>query len=393
MKKYLNNAEEDKNDENSVDIDKTNDDKLVIEDQNCNNKKENINFISVLRVLAIVSIMWGNMVPFILNSLGYDWYPLQFVRYFITNPLAIMQDFNSLGVMIFFLCSGFIITYTAQRESLKEFIIKRIFRIYPGLIFSVISLWIIQRICTLVTGEITYWGSFGVKEWIYGGTLGNYFIGVPNVINGVTWTLIIGVMFYILCGLTYYFLKTKPLIEILLMMAICMLSIITASSYGRLWYGVASSVSYMVILIFGQILYYYWSKRITLRTAAILLLINYYIFIKKIAFFSPEHYVGPNYMAVSFMYAFFLFIIGILINDKIRLNKTTKTVDKISYSLYLNHLTLSQLLIPLLYKNLGYDISLLITLGIVVIISVFQYKCVELPSNKLAKKLSKYTNT
>lgn len=390
MNKYLNNIEENENNENS-EHQKSNDDKLELQNLNLDDeKKKNINFISILRVMAILFVMWDHMVPFILDGLEYNWYPLQFVRNFISDPLAIMQDFGSFGVMIFFLCSGFIITYVAQRETMKEFIIKRLFRIYPGLIFSVFSLWILQWIYTNITDNITYWGQFGAKEWIFGGTLGNYFIGKANVINGVTWTLIIEVIFYILCGITYYFLKKKPLFEVFLMMAVSMLSIVTASSFGDVWYGIASSISYIVIVVFGQILCYFWCKRINFSTTVALLIINYYILIKKIAFFSPEYYVGANFMAVSFMFAFLLFIIGMLINDKIRLNRIFKIIDKLSYALYLNHLPLSQLVIPLLYKRIGYDISLIITLGIVVMISIFQYKWVELPSNKFAKKIINY---
>lgn len=385
VNKYENNIVDN---ENIVEeIQKINDDKVELSIQNISDeKKKNINFISALRVLAILLVMWGNMVPFVIDGLDLSWYPLQFARNFISNPLAIMQDFGLLGAMIFFLCSGFIITYVAQRETIKEFIARRFFRIYPGLVFSVISFWIIQWIYTNITGNITYWGQFGLKEWIYGGTLANYLLGKPNVINGVTWTLIIEVVFYILCALTYHFLKTKPLIEIIFMMVVSVLSIITARSFGDIWYGMASSVSFIVVIVFGQILYYYWSQRINLRTTLILLIVNYYILIKKIAFFSPEYYIGPNYMAVSFVFAFLLFIIGMLINDKIKLNKFVKSIEKLSYALYLNHMPLSQLIIPLLYMRIGFNITLLITLIILFFISYIQYKWIELPSIKFVKQ-------
>ncbi len=384
MNHYLNNDEkiEDKKEIEEV-IDKN--DRKDTNEAVYNKEYKNINFISLLRVFSICLVMWSNMVTLILDGLNYNWYPLQFIRNYFSKPLVLFQDFGSLGVMLFFLCSGFIITYVAQSETLREFILKRIMRIYPGLIFSVTIFWIIQKIFTTLTSNITYWGEFGIKEWIYGATLINYFRGLPNVINGVTWILIIEVIFYIICIFTYYFLKKKPILEILIMMAISILSIITATNFGEAWYGIASSISYLVIIIFGQILYYYWNKNIKLKTTLILICINYIILIKKIAFFSPELYTGPSFMAVSFMLAFLIFIIGFLLNDKIKINKVLSTIEKLSYALFLNHLPISQLFIPFLFPILGYNISLLITALIVVSLSILQYKCIDLPSRKLVK--------
>jgi len=59
------------------------------------------------------------------------------ITHYIENPIGIIQNFGFLGVPLFFIVSGFIITHVSSYESSKIFIIRRLFRIYPLLIFSV----------------------------------------------------------------------------------------------------------------------------------------------------------------------------------------------------------------------------------------------------------------
>ena len=45
---------------------------------------------------------------------------------------------SGVGVVVFFLISGYIITFILQREALPEYAIKRVFRIYPLYVFAVV---------------------------------------------------------------------------------------------------------------------------------------------------------------------------------------------------------------------------------------------------------------
>ena len=62
--------------------------------------------------------------------------------------------------------------------------------------------------------------------------------------------------------------------------------------------------------------------------------------------------------------------------------------SRISYSLYLNHGGLGFVLLALLVPALGFPVSLAITLVLVVAVSAASYRFVELPSQRLARRLT-----
>src|SRR5829696_6677708 len=51
-----------------------------------------------------------------------------------------------LGVVIFFFVSGFVISHVAMAETRREFIIKRVFRIWPTLALAIVLTWIAKTV-------------------------------------------------------------------------------------------------------------------------------------------------------------------------------------------------------------------------------------------------------
>ena len=52
-------------------------------------------------------------------------------RNWVVAPLRLYQDGGHLGVILFFLISGYIITVVSLRETPLEFALKRLFRLGP----------------------------------------------------------------------------------------------------------------------------------------------------------------------------------------------------------------------------------------------------------------------
>lgn len=88
--------------------------------------------ISLLRAIAALMVVYDHLFCIVpLRHFGSAAFPAPVVQEYISTPLGIIQDFGWLGVAIFFLVSGFIISHVAMRENRVEFIVKRVFRIYP----------------------------------------------------------------------------------------------------------------------------------------------------------------------------------------------------------------------------------------------------------------------
>ncbi len=95
---------------------------------------------------------------------------------------------GGVGVMVFFLVSGYIITHVLEREQAPAFLIRRAFRIYPLYIVAVLSEFALLHAqdrspsTGVLLGQMSLMG-----DWL----------GTPYALGGVEWTLRLEVMFYL----------------------------------------------------------------------------------------------------------------------------------------------------------------------------------------------------
>lgn len=90
----------------------------------------------------------------------------------------------------------------------------------PPLIISIL-------IAVLLDGK-----SHSVQEIMFSMTLLNYFFSPQNVVQGVAWTLVIEMLFYILILVTFPFVKKKPILAVIFEVLIIYLVIFFAREFG-----------------------------------------------------------------------------------------------------------------------------------------------------------------
>lgn len=336
-------------------------------------------FITLLRALAACMVVWDHLGPFRFPN----WRPAQIINNILNRPLGIIQYFGAFGVILFFLISGFLIPHGIPTGSRKKFAIKRTIKIFPPLITSFLGFYIVQKVVSIITGSPTYWSQFTPKQWVTNATLINYFLGQPDVVNGVTWFLFPELIFYVLCFVFYILLKKKPKISIIIFqLTIAAIYLIPSHmQISSTSFSILSSSWYIVFPMFGMLLYYVWSGKIDFKFFFLFSGINYYVMIKCMVLFNPQYYEKTPY-AISFMYAYAIFIIALLLDEKIRTSKITNFISKISYSLYLTHMMYGGLIMELLIKycaGIRYTLVFLITVIFTICIANFHYILVEKP--------------
>lgn len=130
-------------------------------------------------------------------------------------PLTIrgVEDLGALGVSIFFVISGYLVTASYERDP-KSYLLKRILRIEPGLIVSlVVTVILLSFVTTAAASE--YWREAGLyvlrNALLYPATydLPGVFQDAPmaGVVNGVLWTLRLEFTFYLVLMLVRANLK------------------------------------------------------------------------------------------------------------------------------------------------------------------------------------------
>ncbi|MFT0520505.1 acyltransferase family protein [Pseudomonas faucium] len=170
-------------------------------------------FANQLRGLAVILVL-------IIHWAGIYWYARGTVADFIHAPMVegpssrlidIISiptvNYGALGVAIFFMISGFVIPFSLARASPIEFIVSRIFRIYPtylvGSAFMVFCVWV----------SCLYWGAefkFD-SSWLISNLLLIHKDVLQPSMDLVNWTLAIEIKFYLIAALMYRFIRSGDL--------------------------------------------------------------------------------------------------------------------------------------------------------------------------------------
>jgi len=154
------------------------------------------------------------------------------------TPFRIMgvEDLGALGVSIFFVISGYLVSASYERDP-KAYLLKRVLRIEPGLIASlVVTVGLLALITTAPAAE--YWPAAAMyvvrNALLYPAVyaLPGVFQDVPfpGVVNGVLWTLRLEFTFYLVLMLIQARLRL-----VLALLAVCAVVFVTMTFTHPHW--------------------------------------------------------------------------------------------------------------------------------------------------------------
>ncbi|NUU35664.1 acyltransferase [Pseudomonas sp. C2B4] len=352
---------------------------------------ESFSNITLLRAVASLMVVYDHlfsMVP--VKNFGSPAFPVSFVQTAIDNPLGIIQDFGWIGVAIFFIVSGFIITHVSMRESQTEFLVKRIFRIYPPLILAVL----IACAMTYITTNQT----FSFWEIISAFTLTNYWTYPQIVILGVAWTLAIEIIFYAFTFVLLPILKNNPCAAIIIQVAVVFCVYAVRGKFGNEFFLFAACVAYLPYLIVGQVTYFLYSKVIGLKVFFALLILLYAAILAGIQLIHVIFLPANNSYLINFSYAYFIFIMLLVFKDRVKVPQFVHRLADSSYSIYLLHGTIGGAVIVLVAKYTSNHsapvifITSLAAAALSILVAWIFFLLVEKPSIKVARSLCKMIN-
>lgn len=148
-------------------------------------------FLDLLRIFAFVSVLLGHKFATPVAALASDATASGLARSFAAALLALIHG-GGVGVVVFFLVSGYVITHVLQREQALEFAIKRVFRIYPLYMTAVL----------IEYGVLSFLDKQPDPAELLPHLLliGDLF-ATPYALHGVEWTLRVEVVFYAFMGI------------------------------------------------------------------------------------------------------------------------------------------------------------------------------------------------
>jgi len=362
-----------------------------------------IKILDGFRCLAILMVMFDHytstftkvhtkgMYPYIARSL----YPFG-------DKYHIYFENGYLGVELFYLISGFVIYLTLEKTAtFKNFILKRIFRLFPLLL-----------LCSIVTYLVPYLLDPGNKYLLFHRPAANFLPSVTftdiwmwnklfhlNRTNGIEyidnsyWTLGVEMKFYIYIGIIYFMSKKDFFLKWLYFTLgiICMyvlVSILDKNDSLRYYKSLLETTFFAKYIIYFSVgaLFYRLYEQLPIRkieyfvisVAAVICMVSFMPWVEIIAFFI---FIG-----------FFLTFIYAPSRISLLSAKPILFIGLISYPLYLIHQNIGVLLLNIwtdATKIKYSEVFILPVMGLMIFVAYLLHKFVEVPLGKFSKKLFK----
>jgi peptidoglycan/LPS O-acetylase OafA/YrhL len=308
--------------------------------------------------------------------------------------LAFVIDAGRIGVVAFFMISGFVIPFSARPERPAagwDFAIKRLFRIYPAYWLSIFA-----------GAFACYWlwdRPFGLREILVNLTLLQDLFGVPSA-QGLYWTLIVELAFYAIC-LAFLLsgnIRNDRAIAFFAtgLASVALLSLIATRSGTALFgFNVIQWFVHLSVMATGTLFRAWYDGGLRDRTSRALLwaLLAFYLvgfpLVSTLVAGLPWRYTVPYASGVL------LFVLGTAV---VRISHPLMAwLGQISYSIYLFHAVVFYPLLWLLLqlpveawwrtRHLGFYLALNAVLT--VLVASLVYRCVERPAIEYGKRVAR----
>lgn len=285
-------------------------------------------FLDYLRIFAFLSVLighkfYGYALDFVNNDAAHA------TPRFIVELLLPLFSGGGAGVVVFFIISGYIITFVLQAQQPIVFFIKRIFRIFPLYIIAVLSQICINSFFWRELPDLSELSNV-IPQLLLIGDL----FGTPYTLGGVEWTLRVEVLFYIYMGVLSYlglFHKHKKYLPLLLISTCIVLAMLAPIPSRDIWTKGYVTI-YGPFLLLGSFFYLREIRQLSswlLAGASILVLIQYYYLI---AIYQPG-WINAHFATLSVL----IFYLSWRCRSIFVLTPFVMLLSELTYSVYLFH--------------------------------------------------------
>jgi len=361
---------------------------------------QRIEFAHALRGLAALCVLIGHFtgvfwsspssVALLLNASALD---INMPQYFLPLHFSTIFNFGSFGVAVFFLISGFVIPFSLSGLSRGGFLVARFFRIYPVYIVSIsISLSIIWAMGMFISDKPF---PFDFQHIVAQALLLRGWLWIPSI-DGLSWTLEIEVVFYLISAVIVpMIIKSKLagrylIIYAILVSVLCIVGIENVNYMTGHYQTAVLYVTYALpftIFMFSGTLFYFHMRKVI--TSAALILGGMTLFF-GFSIGLAAHPALKVLATSSYLMALIIFSAFYFARDSFRSNWVLDNLANISYPLYASHAIAGYAVI---YIMVSLGVAAWVTTGagvfIALTLAVMLHRIVKVPAMKFGKKLGK----
>ena len=342
--------------------------------------------LDVLRAVAVCLVVYCHLVGIWLHQHDVHSITATIVEGGVGDPLAVALNVGNLGVVLFFLVSGFIVTHTGFAERPRQYAVKRLLRIYPMLVVAVVvsAALFTVGLHPLSTGEAT---SVDPASLLTNMSLANYLMTPRVVLVDVGWTLVIEMLFYGVLFVALPALRRVVWPVVIGELAVVAAVLATTHLGGPFYELLAVNVGYLPALLLGQIVWAVHGGRIRLWVGVALGVV------------AAAEYVwaglpGMGRQPTVYHYNLTLaigvtvFLAVLRVESRLRPNALIGYLADRSYSLYLLHGLIAVALMNVVYPVTGYPVAVAAGVVATVVAAHASHRWVERPGMRLARRIA-----
>jgi peptidoglycan/LPS O-acetylase OafA/YrhL len=290
---------------------------------------------------------------------------------------ALHLNVGAFGVALFFLISGFVIPISLEKQSTRNFLMQRFFRIYPtywlGMLvtagFLAVSAYYLHQPVFYHLKELFINATLFLRRWFE----------TPSI-DGINWTLEVEIGFYALMAVFKQFLSTQIFKQLVVLpILICLFSLIVGLTFLKF------HSALLIFMLMGTGFLNLYQHRFTLKTFTLYMAITMACFLVAIHLNSDLHN-EPSF--TSYLYALACFAVLYCFRDKIPYNGALDFISNISYPLYIVHGFNSYVIMSFLYQVIP---NYWVCTGTAIVFSfsaaLLLHYLAEKPSLKLGKQI------
>lgn len=342
-------------------------------------------FLDVLRGVAPVLVIYSHVVALFLDPNDIDTGVVDLLNEQARDPLRLEQHMGHLAVVLFFLVSGFIITQVGTQEGHREFAIKRLFRVYP-LLITVVGLTAVLSIFNMEVLRTGQHFEITLQSVLTNFALANYLMVPQIILVGVAWTLVIEIIFYLIVLSLLAVLRRWTWLAILIELTLVLSTMLLAREFGPNFFLLAINLSFLPVVLLGQVTWAVWSGRIPLWLGTLFGFACWILYV--LADIRNMGRLDEAYSS-TFALGFAIFIAVLLAEQRLRPNKYVSYFADRSYSLYLLHGPLAFPVMERLNGVLPLPLVILAGLALTVGATELTFRYIEQPGQMIGRKLSK----
>lgn len=338
--------------------------------------------LDLLRVVGSCAVVLTHLIAWF-RVYDRDLWLVSWTEHAIVRPLHINEDMHFLGVAIFLVVSGVVVTHVADREAPGQFLRRRVVRLIPLLWAVTLVSWIALKLgAHYSTVEPA---AAGIGDLFSNMVLAAFFIKPPVILIGVTWTLLIQIGFYAYVAATIPVLRRKPWIPPLAAAPLCFVVILSTFDLEVPALGqIGGLIGYLPLLCIGQLVSLVHSRKISplVGTAIGAAHFAVVVWVDKLYRYAGMGEAIPRTLLIAIL----LTVLLVRMDGPVCRSAFIKNWAKRTYAVYLVHMLAMYPLFQLLLPHV--DGTLLVVLGLVsvALLTEVMHRFVEAPADRAIRK-------